>query len=135
MMRLYCGYRCFQQASLHAAASFPAGEESQVDGTLLHCMLLLSAGILRLGQCQRRLHGVKEDSRRRSSCGLVGLSGGGGGGRDGAFAVFEGHLVAVSLALLTWKSMDTYHSVEGLLGSARVFAVLEDHLSVISEAL
>jgi hypothetical protein len=36
---------------------------------------------------------------------------------------------------LTLESMGTYHSVEGLLGSARVFAVLEDHLSIISEAL
>jgi hypothetical protein len=63
-------------------------------------MLLLSAGILRLGQCQRRLHGVKEDSR------LVGRSGG-GGGRDGAFAVFEGHLIAVSSVLLRLKSMGT----------------------------
>jgi hypothetical protein len=131
-MRLYCGYRCFQQASLHAAASFPAGEESQVDGTLLHCMLLLSAGILRLGYA---IHHAQENLRRRSSRGLVGRSGGGGGGRDGVFAVFGGHLVAVSLVLLTLTPMGTYHSVEGLLGSARVFAVLEDHLSIISEAL
>jgi hypothetical protein len=132
MMRLYCDYRCHQQASLHVAASFPAGEESQVDGTLLQCMLLLSAGILRLGHT---IHHAQENSRRRSSCGLVGRSGGGGGGRDGVVAVLEGHLVAVSVVLLTLKSTGTYYSVEGLLGSARVFAVLEDHLSIISEAL
>ena len=96
-------------------------------------MLLLSAGILRLGYA---IHHAQENLRRRSSRGLVGRSGGGGGGgRDGTFAVFKGHLVAVSLVLLTLTPMGTYHSVEGLLGSARVFAVLEDHLSIISEVL
>jgi hypothetical protein len=65
--------------------------------------------------------------RRRSSRGLVGRSGD-GGGRDGVFAVFEGHLVFVSVVLSTLESIGTYHAVEGLLGGARVFAVLEDHL-------
>ena len=91
-------------------------------------MLLLSASILRVRQ--RHLYGVGESLRRCGSCGLVGQSGGGGGGRDGA--VFEGHLVFVSVALSTLESVGTYHAVEGLLGGARVFAVLEDHLETSS---